>query len=74
MDRGFCDPFGRRSGFSFVRIVVLAPNPGRIHAVFAVDLPFPRTAALRDTPEFGALVAQVSHILREAIRNEDNGS
>ena len=30
-----------------------------------VDLPWPRTAALRETPEFDALVAQVSHALRE---------
>jgi NitT/TauT family transport system ATP-binding protein len=49
------------------RIIVLAPNPGRIHEVFAIELPFPRTAALRETPEFGALVAQVSHTLRGAM-------
>jgi NitT/TauT family transport system ATP-binding protein len=48
-------------------IIVLATHPGRIHKVFTIDLPFPRTAALRETPEFGALVAQVSHILRGAI-------
>jgi NitT/TauT family transport system ATP-binding protein len=48
------------------QIIVLAPNPGRIHAVFAIDLPFPRNAALRETSEFGALVAQVMHILRSA--------
>ena len=34
--------------FLSTRIIVLAPNPGRIHAVFPVDLPFPRTAALRE--------------------------
>jgi NitT/TauT family transport system ATP-binding protein len=49
------------------QIVVLAPNPGRVHAAFAIDLPFPRTAGLRETPEFGALVAQVSHTLRGAM-------
>src|ERR1700722_14204641 len=32
-------------------VIVLAPNPGRIHEVFAVDFPFPRTAALRESPE-----------------------
>jgi NitT/TauT family transport system ATP-binding protein len=50
------------------RIVVLAPNPGRIHAEFAVDLPAPRTSALRTSPEFDAIVARVSHALRETIR------
>ena len=53
--------------FLSTRIVVLAPNPGRIHAVLPVDLPMPRTVALRDTPEFDALVMQVSHTLREAL-------
>jgi NitT/TauT family transport system ATP-binding protein len=53
--------------FLSTRIVVLAPNPGRIHAVLPVELPMPRTLALRDTPEFDALVVEVSHTLREAL-------
>jgi NitT/TauT family transport system ATP-binding protein len=52
--------------FLSTRIVVLASNPGRIHATFAVDLPFPRTAALRTTPVFEQMVAQVSLALRGA--------
>jgi NitT/TauT family transport system ATP-binding protein len=53
--------------FLSTRIIVLAPNPGRIRAAFTVDLPEPRNAALRETPEFDALVTQVSHSLREAM-------
>jgi NitT/TauT family transport system ATP-binding protein len=53
--------------FLSTRIVVLAPNPGRIHAEFAVDLPVPRTASKRDTPEFDALAVKVSHALRAAL-------
>jgi len=53
--------------FLSTRIVVLASNPGRIHAVLPIDLPLPRTAALRDTPEFEARVLQVSHALRAAL-------
>jgi NitT/TauT family transport system ATP-binding protein len=53
--------------FLSTRIVVLAPNPGRIHATIPVDLPFPRTAVLRGTMEFEGLVAKVSHSLREAL-------
>ena len=53
--------------FLSTRIVVLAPNPGRIHAQFPVDLPAPRAAALRDTPRFDELMAQVSRALREAM-------
>jgi NitT/TauT family transport system ATP-binding protein len=50
------------------RIVVLAPNPGRIHAEFPVQLPSPRTSAIRNSPEFDAIVARVSHTLRETLR------
>ena len=50
------------------RIVVLAPNPGRIHAEFRVELPSPRTSAIRNSPEFDALAARVSHTLRETLR------
>jgi NitT/TauT family transport system ATP-binding protein len=52
--------------FLSTRIIVLAPNPGRICALLPVDLPWPRTADLRETPEFEAMVAQVSHTLRGA--------
>jgi len=50
------------------RIVVLAPNPGRIHAQFRVELPEPRTPALRGTPQFDAIALRVAHSLRETIR------
>jgi NitT/TauT family transport system ATP-binding protein len=53
--------------FLSTRIIVLAPNPGRIHAVLPIDLEFPRTASLREAPEFEDLVAHVSRILREAL-------
>jgi NitT/TauT family transport system ATP-binding protein len=49
------------------RIVVLAPNPGRIYAEFQVDLPAPRTAAIRNSLEFDAMVSRVSHTLRETL-------
>jgi NitT/TauT family transport system ATP-binding protein len=50
------------------RIVVLAPNPGRVYAEFRVDLPAPRTSALRNSPEFDAIVSRLSHTLRETLR------
>jgi NitT/TauT family transport system ATP-binding protein len=50
------------------RIVVLAPNPGRIYAEFPVELPAPRTSAIRNSQEFEAIVARVSHTLRETLR------
>jgi NitT/TauT family transport system ATP-binding protein len=53
--------------FLSTRVIVLAPNPGRIHAVLPIELPFPRTAQLRELPEYEALVARASHVLREAL-------
>jgi NitT/TauT family transport system ATP-binding protein len=50
------------------RIVVLAPNPGRIYAEFPVELPAARTAEMRNSPEFDAIVSHVSHTLRETLR------
>jgi len=54
--------------FLSTRIVVLKPNPSRIHAIFPVDLPFPRTAELHEAPKFESLVTRVSHSLREAMK------
>jgi NitT/TauT family transport system ATP-binding protein len=51
--------------FLSTRIVVLAPNPGRIHAVIEIEFPFPRTAALRSNADFGEIVLRVSRCLRE---------
>jgi NitT/TauT family transport system ATP-binding protein len=53
--------------FLSTRIVVLAPNPGRIHAIVPVELPWPRTAPLRATPLFEGMVTQVSLALRGAL-------
>lgn len=41
------------------RVCVLSPRPGRLSAVVDIDLPRPRTAKLKSTPEFTALVAKV---------------
>jgi NitT/TauT family transport system ATP-binding protein len=53
--------------FLSTRIIVLSPNPGRVHAQLEITLPHLRTAALRDSPEFDTLVTRVSHMLREAL-------
>ena len=46
------------------RIFVLAANPGRIHAEMRIDLPFPRTAETRQSPDYLRLVADVTRALR----------
>jgi NitT/TauT family transport system ATP-binding protein len=46
------------------RILVLAANPGRIHVEIRIDLPFPRTAETRLSPDYLRLVADATRALR----------
>jgi NitT/TauT family transport system ATP-binding protein len=46
------------------RIIVLAANPGRVHADIPVTFPYPRTAETRESPEFHRCVADVTRVLR----------
>ena len=50
------------------RIVILAPHPGRIAHEMHVDLPWPRTAATRESKEFEDLVTSTSRHLRGVIQ------
>ncbi len=45
------------------RIVVMAANPGRLHAELPVGFPYPRESELRELPEFQAKVNEVSQLL-----------
>jgi NitT/TauT family transport system ATP-binding protein len=44
------------------RIIVMTPRPGRVDRMIAVDLPRPRTLALRETPEFAAYTRQILNV------------
>lgn len=41
------------------RVCVLSPHPGRLSAIVDIDLPRPRVAEMRETPEFHALVSKI---------------
>jgi NitT/TauT family transport system ATP-binding protein len=43
------------------RVVVMAARPGRIQTVIDVDLPYPRTEAIRLSPEFSRIRNEVWH-------------
>jgi NitT/TauT family transport system ATP-binding protein len=47
-------------------VVVMSGRPGRIVERFDVPFPMPRDPDVRFTPEFGRLVGEVSHALKEA--------
>src|SRR5215467_12112350 len=42
--------------FLSTRVVVMSPRPGRISDVVQIDLPYPRSAELREDPRFFELV------------------
>jgi NitT/TauT family transport system ATP-binding protein len=46
------------------RIIILAANPGRVHADVPVPLPYPRNAETREAPAFQRCVAEISRTLR----------
>jgi NitT/TauT family transport system ATP-binding protein len=48
------------------RVVVLTSRPGRIFAVEPIDLPYPRTPDLEDTPAFFEATRRLRSLLREA--------
>lgn len=47
------------------RILVMAANPGRMHAEVKVTFPYPRQAELREHAAFQAKVTEVSRLLHE---------
>jgi ABC-type nitrate/sulfonate/bicarbonate transport system ATPase subunit len=51
------------------RIVVMGARPGRIVEEIAIDLPRPRSAAVRAMPRFGAIRAHAWEILKAAMRD-----
>jgi NitT/TauT family transport system ATP-binding protein len=49
------------------RVVILAPHPGRVAHEIPIDLPWPRTAETRESPEFEEQVTQTSRLLRGVL-------
>lgn len=43
------------------RVIVMAARPGRLDQIIPVDLPYPRTEAIRLSPEFAAIRNRVWH-------------
>jgi len=50
------------------RVIVMSGRPGSIVDTFEVPFPMPRSPDIRFEPEFGRLVGEVSHALREGHR------
>jgi NitT/TauT family transport system ATP-binding protein len=48
------------------KVVVMSGRPGRLVGTFDVPFPMPRDPDIRFSPEFAAVVGEVSHALKEA--------
>ena len=46
------------------RVVVMSARPGRVKADIRVDLPYPRHYTIKTSPEFSALKAQLTELIR----------
>jgi NitT/TauT family transport system ATP-binding protein len=45
------------------RVIVMTPRPGRIDRIIDIDLPRPRTLAIRESPEFNGYIRQILDLL-----------
>jgi NitT/TauT family transport system ATP-binding protein len=45
------------------RIIVMTPRPGRIDRIIDIDLPRPRTLAIRESPEFNGYIREILDLL-----------
>ena len=45
------------------RVIVMTPRPGQIDQIISIDLPRPRTLAMRETPEFNAYNRRILDLL-----------
>ncbi len=44
------------------RVIVMTPRPGRIDRIIDIDLPRPRTLAMRESPKFSAYSREILEI------------
>jgi len=56
------------AAFLSTRVVIMAARPGRIRDVIPIDLPYPRDAATKTSPEFIKIRAGIEKVVREEFQ------
>ena len=56
------------AAFLSTRVVIMASRPGRIREVIPIDLPYPRDAATKTSPEFIKIRAVIEKVVREEFQ------
>jgi len=58
------------AAFLATRVVVMAARPGRIREIIPIDLPYPRVAATKTSPEFVAIRARIEKVVRDEFQKQ----
>jgi NitT/TauT family transport system ATP-binding protein len=56
------------AAFLSTRVVVMAARPGRIREIIPIELPYPREAATKTSPEFIKIRARIDRVVREEFQ------
>jgi NitT/TauT family transport system ATP-binding protein len=56
------------AAFLATRVVIMAARPGRIREIIPIDLPYPRDAATKTSPEFIRIRAGIEKVVREEFQ------
>jgi NitT/TauT family transport system ATP-binding protein len=56
------------AAFLSTRVVIMAARPGRIREIIPIDLPYPRDAATKTSPEFIKVRAVIEKVVREEFQ------
>jgi NitT/TauT family transport system ATP-binding protein len=54
------------------RVIVMTARPGRVKADITIDLPRPRTLAMKRTPEFTRYIDQIWSLIEEEVKESMN--
>jgi sulfonate transport system ATP-binding protein len=54
--------------FLSTRVVIMASRPGRIREIIPIDLPYPRDAATKTSPDFIKIRARIEKVVREEFQ------
>ena len=56
--------------FLSTRVVIMAARPGRIREIIPIDLPYPRGAGTKTSPEFVQIRARIEKVVREEFQQQ----
>jgi len=62
------------AAFLSTRVVVMSTHPGRIREIIPVEIPYPRSNAIKTDPGFVKIRAQIDKVVREEFKKQSGRS